>query len=421
MFSTELYRSTALIFLQKDEFSLDRQSDSNLEAKLENAKLNEINEKMREPMRELIKSERDYIEDLHKCLQYYLKDYRAATSSMPVAIRGKEAELFSNIEKLYSFHNGKFLLELVKHENDPEDVGYCFIFSVDILNELYTEYCVNKERNNYLLALPETMQFFSEIRQRHGLEHNQDFPSLVIKPVQRITRYRLMLEQLLKNCKNNYDELKEAYDVVVSVPRRANDLMHLGNFEEYKKLGYIGDFVMQEAFQVWDPKAYFKKGRDRQVFLFELAIVFSKKIELSTRAIRYVYKNHLMLAEINVCEHVEGDSTKFALRQGSMTSSEYRTDLKAASEQCKVHWVKKIRELMQGLMTNLDLPHLAANRLSRRTNSSTASDRLSKDSDTLLANTDEYIPSQNSSSSQLELAVLFCHVFHHRKIQCTKM
>lgn len=27
---------------------------------------------------------------------------------------------------------------------------------------------------------------------------------------------------------------QEAYDVVVSVPRRANDLMHLGNFEGYK-------------------------------------------------------------------------------------------------------------------------------------------------------------------------------------------
>lgn len=57
------------------------------------------------------------------------------------------------------------------------------------------------------------------------------------------------------------------------------------------------------------------------------------------------------LAEINVCEHVEGDSSKFALRQGNEPNTEMRTELKAASEQCKVHWVKKIRELMQGLMT----------------------------------------------------------------------
>lgn len=58
----------------------------------------------------------------------------------------------------------------------------------------------------------------------------------------------------------------------------------------------------------------------------------------------------LQLAEINVCEHVEGDSSKFALRQGNVPNTEMRTELKAANEQCKVHWVKKIRELMQGLM-----------------------------------------------------------------------
>lgn len=58
----------------------------------------------------------------------------------------------------------------------------------------------------------------------------------------------------------------------------------------------LGDFVMQESFIVWDPKAYFKKGRERQVFLFELCVVFAKKIELSTRAIKYVYKSRLMVS-----------------------------------------------------------------------------------------------------------------------------
>ncbi|VDO25930.1 unnamed protein product, partial [Onchocerca flexuosa] len=228
----------------KDEFSLDRKSDSNIEAKIEVERLaNEEKRKMREPMMELIKSERDYIEDLYKCIKYYLSAYHAANDILPLAIRDKEKEIFSNIEQLYKFHNEVFLPELIKHENDPEDVGYCFIFSVEMLNTLYTEYCVNKEQNNYIIALPEAMQFFSEIRERNGLEHNQDLSSLVIKPVQRITRYRLMLEQLLKNCKNNVDEiralLQEAYDVVVSVPRRANDLMHLGNFENYKAVFFF--------------------------------------------------------------------------------------------------------------------------------------------------------------------------------------
>ncbi|VDK70409.1 unnamed protein product [Litomosoides sigmodontis] len=361
-----------------DEFSLDRKSDSNIEAKIEVELLaNEEKRKMREPMMELIKSEIDYIEDLHKCIKYYLSAYRSAKGSLPVTIRDKEKEIFSNIEQLYKFHNEVFLPELIKHENDPEDVGYCFIFSVETLNTLYTEYCVNKEQNNYIIALPEAMQFFSKIRERNGLEHSQDLSSLVIKPVQRITRYRLMLEQLLKNCKNNVDEIREAYDIVVSVPRRANDLMHLGNFENYKKLGVLGDFVMQESFLVWDPKAYFKKGRERQ------------------------------LAEINVCEHVEGDSSKFALRQGNEPNTEMRTELKAANEQCKVHWVKKIRELMQGLMTaNFDMRQVPA-RNSGVTTTTLVSDRTSKDSDSLPTSNEDRnsLRSCASSSSNHNLEV----------------
>lgn len=62
----------------------------------------------------------------------------------------------------------------------------------------------------------------------------------------------------------------------------------------FQKLGVLGDFVMQESFLVWDPKAYFKKGRERQVFLFELCVVFAKKTELSSRTIKYIYKTHLM-------------------------------------------------------------------------------------------------------------------------------
>lgn len=380
----------------KEELSLDRQSDSSLEAKIEGDR------KMREPMMELIKSEKDYIEDMRNCICYYLSAYRDAGNSVPAAIRNKEKELFGNIEQLYKFHSEVFLPELIKYENDPEDVGYCFIFSVEILNSLYTEYCVNMEQNNYLITLPEAVQFFSEIREKNSLEHNQNLQSFIIKPVQRITRYRLMLEQLLKNCKNNVEEIKEAYDVVVSVPRRANDLMHLGNFEGYKELGVLGDFVMQESFIVWDPKAYFKKGRERQVFLFELCVVFAKKIELSTRAIKYVYKSRLMLAEINVCEHVEGDPSKFALRQGSVPSNELRTELRAANEQCKVHWVKKIRELMQGLMTaNLDMRHVPMGRT--RTSAASSSDRTSKDTD-LPGSADERnsLRSRASSSDNLE-------------------
>ncbi|VDD96429.1 unnamed protein product [Enterobius vermicularis] len=230
-----------------------------------------------------------------------------------------------------------------------------------------------------------------------------------------------MLEQLLKYCTNNVEMIKEAYDVVVSVPRRANDLMHLGNFEGYKDLGALGDFVMQETFIVWDPRSLFKKGTERQVFLFELCVVFAKKKENpSTRGVKYVYKSRLMLSEINVCEHVEGDSSKFALRQGDMPNNELRTDLKAPSEQCKVHWVKKIRELMQGLMT-ADLERrqpLTSRPLRSHASTTSNSDRTSKDSESLGRNVDDRNSMRSFASSDGNFEVAYRAILVYKFLSC---
>lgn len=54
-----------------------------------------------------------------------------------------------------------FLSELTAYENNPEDVGYCFIIWMERLKELYTEYLLNKEENNTVIFLPDAAKFFS--------------------------------------------------------------------------------------------------------------------------------------------------------------------------------------------------------------------------------------------------------------------
>lgn len=60
---------------------------------------------LREPMKELLKSERDYIDDLRRCLQVYIKGYHDAGPSCPPTLRGKDRIVFGNIEELYKFHS----------------------------------------------------------------------------------------------------------------------------------------------------------------------------------------------------------------------------------------------------------------------------------------------------------------------------
>ena len=54
-----------------------------------------------------------------------------------------------------------------------------------------------------------------------------------------------------------------------------------------------GELLLQDNFQVWDPKSLIRKGRERHLFLFELSLVFSKEMKDSTGRTKYLYKSRL--------------------------------------------------------------------------------------------------------------------------------
>ncbi|CAK5057353.1 unnamed protein product [Meloidogyne enterolobii] len=72
--------------------------------------------------------------------------------------------------------------------------------------------------------------------------------------------------------------------------------MHLKSFEDYQKYN-VGDFVMQDIFLVSEPKRYFKREREFQLFLFESNIVFTKREELSSKKTGYVFKDSMLIFE----------------------------------------------------------------------------------------------------------------------------
>lgn len=70
----------------------------------------------------------------------------------------------------------------------------------------------------------------------------------------------------------------------------------LSGFEE--NLEVQGELILQDSFQVWDPRSLIRKGRDRHLFLFEFSLVFSKEIKDSAGRTKYQYKNRLL---VSVC------------------------------------------------------------------------------------------------------------------------
>lgn len=131
----------------------------------------------------------------------------------------------------------------------------------------------------------------------------------------------LLLQELLSCCEEGKGEIKDGLEVMLSVPKRANDAMHLamleGNpsflphtsrhvFPRYslsfsvsgfeENLEVQGELILQDSFQVWDPRSLIRKGRDRHLFLFEFSLVFSKEIKDSAGRTKYQYKNRLLVS-----------------------------------------------------------------------------------------------------------------------------
>lgn len=57
-----------------------------------------------------------------------------------------------------------------------------------------------------------------------------------------------------------------------------------------------GELILQDSFQVWDPRSLIRKGRERHLFLFEFSLVFSKEIKDSAGRTKYQYKNRLLVS-----------------------------------------------------------------------------------------------------------------------------
>lgn len=57
-----------------------------------------------------------------------------------------------------------------------------------------------------------------------------------------------------------------------------------------------GELILQEAFQVWDPKTLIRKGRERHLFLFEMSLIFSKEVKDSNGRSKYIYKSKLFVS-----------------------------------------------------------------------------------------------------------------------------
>ncbi|KAF7653542.1 hypothetical protein LDENG_00081850 [Lucifuga dentata] len=312
----------------------------------------------RHVMNELLETERAYVEELLCVLQGYAAemDNPAMAHLIPAPLQNKREVLFGNMPEIYHFHKRTFLRELEQYTDCPQLVGRCFLERMIDL-QIYEKYCQNKPRSESLWRQCSDCAFFQECQKR--LEHKLGLDSYLLKPVQRITKYQLLLKELLKYSKGceGTGDLQEALSSILGILKAVNDSMHLIAITGYEgNLTELGKLLMQGSFSMWTEhkKGHAKvkdlarfKPMQRHLFLHEKALLFCKRREENgegyEKAPSYSFKQSLNMSAVGITENAKGDDKKFEIWSNSR---EEVYIVQAPTAEVKTTWVNEIRKVL---------------------------------------------------------------------------
>ncbi|XP_056239333.1 proto-oncogene DBL isoform X3 [Seriola aureovittata] len=312
----------------------------------------------RHVMRELVETERIYVEELLSVLLGYRAemDNPALWGLLPPILRSKRDILFGNMPEIYNFHSRVFLQDLEGCLEAPEGVGACFLERKESF-QIYECYCQNKPRSEALLRQFSDCAFFLECQKK--LEHKLGLESYLLKPVQRLTKYQLLLKELLKystDCEGT-SELQGALTAMLDLLKSVNDSMHQIAITGYEgDICELGRVLMQGSFSVWISH---KKGptrmkelarfkpMQRHLFLYERALLFCKRREEhgdgSDKTPSYSFKHCLKMTAVGITENVKGDVKKFEIWY---SGREEVYVVQAPTLEVKMAWLNELRRIL---------------------------------------------------------------------------
>ncbi|XP_011314028.1 uncharacterized protein [Fopius arisanus] len=315
-------------------------------------------------MREMIQTERDYVKSLEYIIENYIPEL--VREDIPQAMRGQRNVIFGNVEKIYEFHSQHFLRELEQCEHSPMMVGQCFLRHENKFY-LYALYNKNKPNSDSLMAEYGT-NFFKAKQLELG--DKMDLASYLLKPVQRMGKYALLLQQLVKAGTDLSEqmagkgdngsaeesngvrpivegeaELRAAEQMVRFQLRHGNDLLAMDSLRDCDvNVKEQGRLLRQNEFLVWQGKG---KKCLRQVFLFEDLILFSKARRFPDRKNLdiYIYKHSIKTTDIGLTAVMADSPTKFEIWFRKRKPGDTYT-LQCASEDIKKAWTEELSNLL---------------------------------------------------------------------------
>lgn len=294
-------------------------------------------------LQEVLDTESVYVQDLRQVIEGYLEPWRTECQ-----IQGQLNHLFSNIEEIYRF-NKSFLQHLLSANCDPSQIANVFLQN-DSGFSIYTVYCTDYPRTmNVLTELTSDEKTAVLFRERQtALGHALPLGSYLLKPVQRILKYHLLLQRLSKQCESKHKPTVDlALATMTSVAAHINTMKRKHEeavrIQEIQSQLYgwngpdltaLGELIAEGTFRVGGAR-----GR-RHVFLFDKLLLMAK----SKPDGAFAYKTHIMCSNLMLVEQIRGEPLCFHVLP--FDNPRLQCTLRARTLQIKKDWTQQIKRVI---------------------------------------------------------------------------
>ncbi|KAF7650690.1 hypothetical protein LDENG_00121720 [Lucifuga dentata] len=293
---------------------------------------------------EIVETEQAYVRDLKSIVEDYLGCI-IDCGALPLKPE-QVSTLFCNVEDIYEFNSE--LLEDLERSPHAAAIAECFVERSEAF-DIYTLYCMNYP--NSVAVLRECMKneclvrFFQE--RQMMLNHSLPLETYLLKPVQRILKYHLLLQELSKHFDKSdpgYEVIEDAIITMTAVAWYINDMKrkqeHAVRLQEIESLlvnwsgpdlSGFGELVLEGSFKVQRVK------KERAFFLFDKMLLITKK-----RLEHFAYSTHIFCCNLLLVETLK-DPLCFKVSDQTIPKQQHVVQTKNQEEKrLWVHYLKRL-------------------------------------------------------------------------------
>ncbi|XP_073941561.1 uncharacterized protein isoform X2 [Choristoneura fumiferana] len=327
--------------------------------------------RLTERVNELLHTESVYVERLRHVVENYIPEM--GRDDLPMTLQGMKTDIFANIERIFRFHSEEFLPALRDCENDLRKLGQCFRKFEQKFN-MYVMYSRNNKRATRLVF--EHKPFFQEKQSELG--DRLDLSSYLLEPVQRIPRYKLFVDDLVKTytnyenerCESDsnisklsvdsdetggsngesdneetpLDSLKLAKTMIECVLTAVDGIMALENIRDcpsHINLLNQGRLLRQQEFYVLDNAR--RRRQLMRIFLFDKLVLFTLVYRKQPTVEFFFYKDDIPVDDLGITAK-ELDQHKFTIWYKKRNLKSYKLETREPA--VRSAWVEEITSLL---------------------------------------------------------------------------